>query len=59
VSSLQWANWQRGGGKGEKPRPIKKPQEKQRALAKLDPQSADELAAKRERLKQQLEEGGT
>jgi len=59
VTSLQWANWQRGGGKGDKPRPIKRPQEKVRSRVKIDPQSADELAAKRERLKRQLDKGGT
>jgi hypothetical protein len=32
--ALQVANWQRGGGKGDKPTPVRRPGEKSRAEAK-------------------------
>lgn len=54
--SLQWANWQRGGGRGEKPRPVKRPKEKTRSRVKADPRSASELAEKKRKL---LKGGGS
>lgn len=57
LASLQWANWQRGGGKGPKPEPVKRPKEKRKSRVKVDPQSAEDLAARRERLKQAMEGG--
>jgi hypothetical protein len=48
--SLQWANWQRGGGRGEKPKPVKRPKEKPRVGVRSDPKSAADLAAKKQKL---------
>ncbi len=54
---MQMANWQRAGGKGGKPTPVKrpddKPQKKSRK-AKWEPQSADELSERRLALKERL-----
>lgn len=43
LNTLQWANWQRGNGKGEKPKPVKRPKEE----PKKGPKSVDELLARR------------
>jgi hypothetical protein len=40
LNAVQWGNWQRGGGKGEKPSPVKRPKENPRS----GPKSSDELA---------------
>lgn len=57
LSTLRWGNWQRGGGKGPKPEPVKKPKEKRKPRVKADPVSADELAEKRRKLKALMEGG--
>ena len=43
----QWANWQRGGGKGDKPKPVKRPKE----APKKGPKSTDDLEARRNAVK--------
>ena len=39
LNTLQWANWQRGGGRGDKPKVVKRPKEQ----PKKGPTSVDEL----------------
>lgn len=41
LNAIQWGNWQRGGGKGEKPKPVKRPAAKKQS--KNGPKSAKEL----------------
>jgi hypothetical protein len=48
LHSLQLANWQRGGGKGEKPKAVKRPMETKPGRNR--PVSRDELAARRQKL---------
>ena len=47
LNTLQWANWQRGGGRGDKPKPIKRPQEQSRKA----PKTRRELEVKRDKVK--------
>lgn len=47
LNAVQWGNWQRGGGKGDKPKPVKRPREK----PKKGPKTVDELAARKRALK--------
>lgn len=47
--SLQVANWQRGGGKGSKPKPVKRPTEVK--AGRNLPKDRDELAARRQKLR--------
>jgi len=58
LTATQWGNWQRGGGRGDKPKPVKRPREKPRTAVRADPQSADDLAEKRRKLMQTMK-GGT
>ena len=44
LNALQWGNWQRGGGKGDKPKPVKRPRDPSKKI----PKSGKEL----EQLKQ-------
>jgi len=47
--AVQSANWQRGGGRGPRPKPMKRPKEARKKTAKtVDPQSGNELAAKKQ-----------
>jgi hypothetical protein len=46
LNAAQWANWQRGGGKGDKPQPVRRPRE--RSKSKL---SAEQVAQRRVALK--------
>lgn len=50
LNALQWGNWQRGGGKGDKPKPIKRPKDS----AVKPPKSAAEIEAKRQKVKQAI-----
>lgn len=43
----QWANWQRGGGRGDKPKPIKRPKE----APKKGPKTSDDLEARKNAVK--------
>lgn len=43
LHSLQWANWQRGGGRGSKPKPITRPID-----AAVEIKTKDELYAKKQ-----------
>lgn len=47
LNSLQWSNWQRGGGKGEKPKPVKRPKED----PKKGPKSINELEQRKKSVK--------
>lgn len=49
LNTGQWGNWQRGNGKGDKPRAIKRPKED----PKKGPKSADELQARRSKVRKQ------
>ena len=49
---LQGANWQRGGGKGEKPKRLQRPKEHPKLAAQLTP---DDLAARKQKLRQERE----
>ena len=48
LATGQWANWQRGGGKGDKPKPIKRPKED----PKRAPKTSDDLQARKNAVKQ-------
>lgn len=52
--TVQAANWQRGGGKGPQPQIIKKPQNKPRNKGFQEPHTAQDLAERRQALKQRL-----
>ena len=49
---LQGANWQRGGGKGEKPKRIQRPKENPKLASSL---TAEDLAARKQKLRQERE----
>jgi hypothetical protein len=53
ICAIQWGNWQRGGGKGDKPKPIERPIDKPVSV-KADPTSAAELQARKQALKDQM-----
>ena len=57
LTAIQWGNWQRGGGKGDKPQPVKRPVEKPQAAAGSMPTSGEELAARKQAFKQTIEKG--
>lgn len=50
----QVANWQRGGGKGSKPKPTKRPKDRPISARKHDPKDADELATRKQRMEDEL-----
>jgi len=52
LNALQWANWQRGGGKGDKPKPIKRP--KDGPQSKRQPKNAAELKARKTKVQQEI-----
>ena len=54
LTAIQWGNWQRGGGKGDKPQPIKRPLEKPKQAPGSVPESSAELAARKEAFKQSM-----
>jgi hypothetical protein len=53
LNALQWANWQRGSGKGEKPKPVKRPKEQ----PKNGPISAEELQARKKSMRSRRTSG--
>jgi hypothetical protein len=53
IAAVQWGNWQRGGGKGDKPKVIERPVDKPKTVA--GPKSAAELHARKQALKQTME----
>jgi hypothetical protein len=55
LNAIQWGNWQRGGGKGDKPKPVKRPIEKPRAVDGSVPKSAEELIARKKAMKETME----
>lgn len=54
LNALQWANWQRGGGKGEKPKPVKRPKED----PKKGPKSLNELQQRKKSVKRKAVDSG-
>lgn len=54
LTSLQLANWQRAGGKGDRPKPVKRPKEDPRR----GPKSAKDLAERKQRLRKAATDGG-
>jgi hypothetical protein len=50
LTAMQWGNWQRGGGKGDKPKPVKRPVDKPRAADGAVPKSSAELTARKKAL---------
>lgn len=54
LNALQWANWQRGGGKGEKPKPVKRPKED----PKKGPKSLNELEQRKKSVKRKAVDSG-
>lgn len=55
LTAIQWGNWQRGGGRGDKPAPVKRPAEKLKKAPGAVPTTSDELAARKNALKQKIE----
>jgi hypothetical protein len=55
MTAVQWGNWQRGGGKGDKPQPVKRPVEKPETVEGAVPTSGADLAARKEAFKQSME----
>lgn len=55
LSSIQWGNWQRGGGRGDKPSVIKRPVEKPKRADGAVPKTSEELAARKNALKRKIE----
>ena len=55
LTSIQWGNWQRGGGKGDTPKPVKRPLEKPKKSAGAVPTTSHELAKRKNALKQKIE----
>jgi hypothetical protein len=53
VTAIQWGNWQRGGGKGDKPRNIERPIDRPKTAA--GPITAEELAARKKALMDSME----
>ena len=54
LHTLQLANWQRAGGKGDRPKPVKRPKEDPRR----GPKSAKDLAERKQRLRKAATDGG-
>jgi len=53
--AVQSANWQRGGGRGPRPKPMKRPKETRKQTSRsFDPKTADELAARRQAMRERL-----
>ena len=55
LTAIQWGNWQRGGGKGDKPQAVKRPVDKPKSAPGSMPASSAELKARKEALKQSME----
>ena len=55
MTAIQWGNWQRGGGRGDKPQPIRRPVDKPKPVEGVVPTSAEDLLARKEALKQSME----
>ena len=58
LAAVQWGNWQRGGGKGDKPKQLKRPADKPTASPGASPTSAKELKSRKEKLKLTMERMG-
>lgn len=54
VNAVQWGNWQRGGGRGDKPKQPTRPMERPTRV-QADPVTPDELKARKQALKEQME----
>lgn len=55
LTATQWGNWQRGGGKGDKPRQVQRPLDKPNVAANAIPKTAEELAARKAAMKADME----
>jgi len=55
LTAIQWGNWQRGGGKGDKPQSVKRPPDKPKAEPGSVPTSKEDLKARKEAFKQSME----
>ena len=55
LTAIQWGNWQRGGGRGDKPRAVKRPPDKPKAEPGSVPTSKEDLKARKEAFKQSME----
>lgn len=53
VTAVQWGNWQRGGGRGDKPKQIQRPLDKPKTAP--EPRSAQELKLRKQKLKETME----
>jgi len=58
LSAVQWGNWQRGGGKGDKPKQVKRPVDKPTAAPGSTPTSAKDLKARKAKMKAEMERMG-
>lgn len=56
LTAIQWGNWQRAGGKGDKPRQPQRPLDKPAASAGAVPRTAEDLAARKKAMKQKMME---
>lgn len=55
LTAIQWGNWQRGGGRGDKPRQVQRPLDKPKAAENAVPKTAEELAARKAAMKADME----
>jgi hypothetical protein len=58
LTAVQWGNWQRGGGKGDKPKQLKRPVDKPTVSPGASPTSANELKSRKEKMKSTMERMG-
>lgn len=59
LTAIQWGNWQRGGGKGDKPKPVKRPKEKPKKVRPA--MTAQDVTSRRQALNQsvgKVDDGG-
>ena len=54
LTAVQWGNWQRGGGRGDKPKSVQRPVDKPKSSA-VPPKSAAELEERKKALKETME----
>jgi hypothetical protein len=54
LHAAQTANWQRGGGKGSRPKMAKQPKDRPLSARKRDPKSSDDLTARKQRMEDEL-----
>lgn len=52
LTAIQWGNWQRGGGKGDKPKPVSRPKEKPQKTT--GPTTPEGLSRRREAMSRRI-----